>query len=63
MSSQGGGTRGASRTHGSVVTVNQDGLKTYIRADEKDKELGEYIDVYEDGGTVMIKDPDALREF
>ena len=63
MSSQGGGTRGVSRTNGSVVPVNQDGLKTYIRADEESKEVGEYIDVYEDGGTMMIKDPEALREF
>lgn len=34
------------------------GLKTYIRADEQE---GEYIDVYEDGGTMCIKDPEELK--
>lgn len=24
--------------------------------------MGEYIDVYEDGGTMMIKDPDIIRK-
>ena len=40
--------------------IDETGLKTYIRTDEKNmQEVGEYIDVYQDGGTIMIKDPDA----
>ena len=38
-------------------------MQTYIRADEESKEVGEYIDVYQDGGTMMIKDPDALKQY
>ena len=54
------------RGHGSVLPNSpskQDdaGLKTYIRADEESKEVGEYIDVYEDGGTMMVKDPEVAK--
>ena len=60
QSSQGG----ASKRIGSVVktvgAANDAGLKTYIRADEENKqEVGEYVDVYEDGGTMMIKDQEG----
>ena len=41
-----------------TVGANNTGLRTYIRADEESKEVGEYVDVYEDGGTMMIKDPE-----
>ena len=40
-----------------------DGVKTYIRADEESKEVGEYIDVYDGGGTMMFNDPDARQQF
>ena len=53
-------------TNGSVVPADRSAaaiVKTYIRAEaaganeEESKEVGEYIDVYDDGGTMMIKDP------
>ena len=56
QSSQGGTAIAGGK--GSVVL---DGVKTYIRADEESKEVGEYIDIYEDGGTMCFKDPDALK--
>ena len=50
----GGGGAGAGGKAGDA-----EGLKTYVRADEESKEeVGEYIEVYEDGGTMMIKDPE-----
>ena len=51
------------RTVGHAGEADNAGLKTYIRADEEQKqeEVGEYIDVYEDGGTMMIKDPDSAQ--
>ena len=43
--------------------ADDDGLKTYIRADEESKqEVGEYIEVYDGGGTMMFNDPDALAQ-
>ena len=48
---------------GAGATGNDPGLKTYIRADEENKqeEVGEYIDVYDGGGTMMFNDPDAFK--
>ena len=61
QSSQGGGATNA-RTSNDIV-------KTYIRAQdqeeeskqEESKEVGEYIEVYDDGGTMMIKDQDLFK--
>lgn len=46
-----------------MINANDDaGLQTYIRADEESKEVGEYIEVYDDGGTMMINDPELRQQ-